>query len=569
MGNVNVSGSTGENTTRMINMQMQDGEVKVTEMVAERLHENGYVDPDLRVMVDQEEWQATRAVNMFLQDGYHLVHPSKLEELVQEREDQRERINQLQTKVENAVNKNEVKWKRLIEETAQKERENVRQQMLAEQEQKMSQLQAQWLEALSQRDAIDEVISGENAELLEKYQKMLAEQLEVEKAMLRSQMEQEHTKKLQSMESSWRSTLEDEQLSVDTQLQQNQEELEAKWKKILEEAENTYMQEIQAKSSKLEEAELTLSATLKEKDELSSKLEEAQTTLGVTIGNLEEKAMRDRESVEREVEERLRTSAETVAVELGESLQERLEQEKEALRAQLTQEKEEELAAVESTWKATLHDVEERAQKEKDDLQVLLGEGEVLKQRVEAIEQEKLSTLGQLEEEGLLKQAEVEAKWQEIFREATGKAIHVSSVDDAKAVISEIEAEWVAKIEETERKHDDEVRTLQDAHLKAKNDADLLLEEQVNVVNDMQQKLEKLQSRQVDVREQFNTSAEKVENQLRPLRQKEVCTGSRDVALNCYSEHGTQPLRCSQAVKKFMECVDAERIALLRKVGGS
>ena len=51
-----------------------------------------------------------------------------------------------------------------------------------------------------------------------------------------------------------------------------------------------------------------------------------QTTLGVTIGNLEEKAVRDRENEEREVEERLRTSAETVAVELGESLQERLEQ---------------------------------------------------------------------------------------------------------------------------------------------------------------------------------------------------------------------------------------------------
>ena len=50
----------------------------------------------LGVMVDQEVWQATRAVNMFLQDGYQLVHPQKLDELIEEREDQRARIQQLQ-----------------------------------------------------------------------------------------------------------------------------------------------------------------------------------------------------------------------------------------------------------------------------------------------------------------------------------------------------------------------------------------------------------------------------------------------------------------------------------------
>merc|ERR1719427_333722 len=107
------------------------------------------------------------------------------------------------------------------------------------------------------------------------------------------------------------------------------------------------------------------------------------------------------------------------------------ELEKDALRAQLNQEKEEELVEVESTWKATLHQVEEKAQKEKDDIQVLLGEGETLKQKVEEIEIEKQSTLSKLEEEGQAKLAEVEAKWQEIFREATGKAVHIGTVDEA------------------------------------------------------------------------------------------------------------------------------------------
>merc|ERR1712013_544043 len=155
--------------------------------------------------------------------------------------------------------------------------------------------------------------------------------------------------------------------------------------------------------------------------------------------------------------------------------------EKEALRAQMTADREEELAAVETTWKATLHDVEERAQREKDDIQVLLGEGEALKQKVE-----------------------------------------------------EIEAGWIAKLEEKELEHGDRVRSLEDAHLDAKQVADAKLVEQDIMVNKMLQKLEKLETREVDVREKFNTSAEKVESQLRPLRQKEVCTASRDVALGCY-----------------------------------
>merc|ERR1719230_1506590 len=120
--------------------------------------------------------------------------------------------------------------------------------------------------------------------------------------------------------------------------------------------------------------------------------------------------------------------------------------EKEALRLQLNEEKEQELVAVETTWKATLHEVEEKAEKDKEDMQVLLGEGETLKQKVEEIELEKQSTMSKLEEEGQAKIAEVEAKWQGIFQEATGKAVHIESVDDAKAVIAEI-------IKDKEREH--------------------------------------------------------------------------------------------------------------------
>jgi len=595
-----VTGS-GESTTRMINMQMDNGDVKVTEVMAEHLEKHGYIDPNLQILVDFEDWKATRPVAELLKEKgprVAIVDQEELEELVQEREEQRVRIEKIrgthkrlqeehqslvseQKKLYNQLQNvadTEEKWRTIVEETSEKEKQGMREKMLAEQEHKISQLQAQWLEALAKEES--SAATEGSAGLDSKYQVMLAQQLEEEKAALRLQLEQEQSEKLQSLETLLE---ENKELRAHIELSGsgNALEVETKWKTLLEEAESTRSKELEEKDNKLQEAVATLDATLQEKEALRLKLEEAEVSWNATIGEVERKVHEEKEDIERQMEERLKITAETVAVELGEALQGRLEEmneannttvtelEKDALRAQLNQEKEEELVEVETTWKATLHQVEEKAQKEKDDIQVLLGEGETLKQKVEEIEIEKQSTLSKLEEEGQVKLAEVEAKWQEIFREATGKAVHVGTVDDAKAVIAELEAGWSAKMEEREREHGDILRKMEDDHLSEKNAADAKFLEQEKMVNEMLGKLQKLESREVDVRQSFNTSAAKVESQLRPLRQREVCTGSRDAVLSCYSEHSSQPLRCSEAVKKFMQCVDVERIALLQRNAAS
>jgi len=504
-------------------MQLVDGEVTVTKVLADRLK-----DPDLydKIGVDKALVDLIGTIEKTIENSegeLELVPGEALEEL--------QGSNQvLHEELRKSVDR-EKKWKLLVEEAVAKE-EEMREQMLKEQEQKISQLQAQWIDTLAEKDASTLAVSDDDKQ--GQYQTVLAEQLEKEKSSLRLQMEEEQSKKLLTLETSW--------------------------KTLLEERDN-----------KLQETQATLEATLREKEALCSKMDEAEKSWKVTITEMEETAQKEKEEIESQIEERLKISAETVAVELGEALQGRLDEmkdevnistEKEALRVQLNEEKEQELVAVETTWKATLHEVEEKAEKEKEDIQVLLGEGEVLKQKVEEIEVEKQSTLDKLEEEAQAKMAEVEAKWQDIFREATGKAVHIGSVDDAKAVIAEL-------IQEKEREHGDIIRQIEDAHLSEKTAAEAKFLEQERMVNEMLGKLEKLESREVDVRQQFNTSAAKVESQLRPLRQKEVCTVARDLALSCYSENSTKPLRCSEAVMKYMQCVDAERIALLQRNAAS
>jgi len=92
-----VTGS-GESTTRMINMQMDNGDVKVTEVMAEHLEKHGYIDPNLQILVDFEDWKATRPVAELLKEKgprVAIVDQEELEELVQEREEQRVRIEKI------------------------------------------------------------------------------------------------------------------------------------------------------------------------------------------------------------------------------------------------------------------------------------------------------------------------------------------------------------------------------------------------------------------------------------------------------------------------------------------
>lgn len=507
----------------MIKMQLVDGEVVVTKVMADRLKDPNLYD---KIAVDKGLVDLIGTIEN-AEGELELVDGDALEEL-------QGNNKMLHEELRKSVDR-EKKWKRLVEEAQEETRlvkEETRQQMLEEQEQQISQLQAQWVNTLAEQDASAPKITDDDKQA--QLQITLAEQLEKEMSELRLQMEQEQNDKLLSLELSWKTLLEERDM-------------------------------------KLQEAEATLEATLREKEAMSTRMNEAEESWKATITEVEETAQKEKEELESRMEERLKISAETVAVELGEALQGRLDEmkdeatkstEKEALRLQLNEEKEQALVAVETTWKATLHEVEEKAEKDKEDMQVLLGEGETLKQKVEEIELEKQSTMSKLEEEGQAKIAEVEAKWQGIFQEATGKAVHIESVDDAKAVIAEI-------IKDKEREHGDIIRQIEDAHLSEKTAAEAKFLEQEKMVNDMLGKLEKLESREVDVREHFNTSAAKLESQLRPLRQKEVCTVARDFALSCYSENSTKPLRCSEAVMKYMQCVDAERIALLQKNASS
>merc|ERR1712228_400382 len=80
----------------MINMQMDNGEVKVTEVMADQLEKYGYVDPNLQIKVDYEDWKSTRPVIQLVKEkGAVIIDQEDLEELQQERGDQRGRLEKI------------------------------------------------------------------------------------------------------------------------------------------------------------------------------------------------------------------------------------------------------------------------------------------------------------------------------------------------------------------------------------------------------------------------------------------------------------------------------------------
>lgn len=382
---------------------------------------------------------------------------------------------------------------------------------------------------------------------------------------MQHELMEEHTLKMHKLEEKLKQSVEEAKKNAALADEKNRDvvEVEKKYKEMLVE-----QLQHETESLRLLHEQQIAERILSVEEEWKSKLQEA-----------EEKSLRERAEMSKEMEERLRSSAETVTVELGDALNVRLQEEKGLLRLQLEQEMQEKLEEAEAVWKVTLQDAEEKARKEimsiemetEDKLKrelISMEAEDAINLKIEAIENEKKMLLAQIEEEGRTQLKEVEIKWQEIIREATGRAVHISSADDLKSVIDEIETSWAVKVEQKERDHDVVIKEMADSHSIQKSQADEKITEQEIRVNVMLEKLHALESREEDVRKQYTISAEKVESQLRPLRQHEVCVKPRDVALDCYNEHTSQPLRCSEAVKKFMECVDTERIALLQKGRG-
>merc|ERR1712212_649303 len=134
-------------TSRMINMQMSNGEVTVTEVMADQLEKFGYADPNLQIKVDQEDWKAIRPVVQLIKEkGAVIVDQEDLEELQQERDEQRGRLEQIRGAFKKLQNEHqtlvseqerlydqiqnakeiEEKWEQLVEEASEKEKENMR-----------------------------------------------------------------------------------------------------------------------------------------------------------------------------------------------------------------------------------------------------------------------------------------------------------------------------------------------------------------------------------------------------------------------------------------------------------
>jgi len=82
------------------------------------------------------------------------------------------------------------------------------------------------------------------------------------------------------------------------------------------------------------------------------------------------------------------------------------------------------------------------------------------------------------------------------------------------------------------------------------------------------QELEEVEKKFADkvkaTEEQFNTAAEEVQRKYRHRHTAPVCEQARSIVTQCYTENPNQTLKCSQEVKKFIECVNQSRLDSLK-----
>ncbi|XP_002158792.3 MICOS complex subunit MIC19 isoform X1 [Hydra vulgaris] len=79
-----------------------------------------------------------------------------------------------------------------------------------------------------------------------------------------------------------------------------------------------------------------------------------------------------------------------------------------------------------------------------------------------------------------------------------------------------------------------------------------------NVKNELHKKL-------VNLSDEFDRGVKEIEDKINPLQQKSVCNESLGLVLSCYKANNGKPLRCSQEVKDFMNCVQETRVKQMKK----
>merc|ERR1712136_508359 len=164
----------------MIKMQLVDGEVVVTKVMADRLKDPNLYD---KIAVDKGLVDLIGTIEN-AEGELELVDGDALEEL-------QGNNKMLHEELRKSVDR-EKKWKRLVEEAQEETRlvkEETRQQLLEEQEQQISQLQAQCVNTLAEQGASAPKMTDDDKQA--QLQITLAEQLEKEMSELRLQMEQE------------------------------------------------------------------------------------------------------------------------------------------------------------------------------------------------------------------------------------------------------------------------------------------------------------------------------------------------------------------------------------------
>lgn len=507
-----------ESTSRMIAMQRgEDGIISVSERVMDHLQ--------------------NRTSHVYLNEGEKVIHEEELKAILEKTlmQGRKQEMEKYKGELE--------KWQHELKETIQ-EKEKLRATLVGEEKKKVEDIEAHWNSVLE--------------ETKKSTQESLSAQLQAEQQQKVAELEAYYQK---LMEETNKKTMEELKDSMTLQYEQQLKETVEKEREALR---AELLGKEQEKIASLESLTISEEELRNAKNALYLELEEeTNQKMKVLEENwkhtLEEETRKKQEEIRKEVEEEQETRLFEMKMNFLSAYDTQLEEEKQRIMIEYLEKEKQTVDAIEHKWVEQMAAETERKLKEAAEqwqLTLLEEESKV----AEAVRME-------VEGEQSKKVAEVEASCKEAFDqtlESEIEKLRVTNLENEQKLIAEIEARWIAKLAEKEEEHAVNMKKLQEVHTCANNLATTKILEQEEITSNLAKRVEALQFRRDDVQQQFDTTAKEVNNKITPLKQKAVCVDAREYALSCYRSNPSHPLRCSDEVQNFINCVQEERVNLVK-----
>lgn len=138
--------------------------------------------------------------------------------------------------------------------------------------------------------------------------------------------------------------------------------------------------------------------------------------------------------------------------------------------------------------------------------------------------------------------------------------------NDYQQKLHELESFWEKRLAEERERAEKQMSAIKQTYSENDNKSlgstsSLELQEKVGrLTKENKDMLSKFSKREKELKDEFNHSVQELECKIKPLQQSPICHDKQSKVLECYKLHKQQPLKCSQEVKDFAQCVQSARL---------